>query len=131
MICFVASGDVHVAVRIARQRPSMHVDAVSVVVLWLIRELESSIKRNQTSRTLVKHKTSVKTWKSFALNFKTVYVILVKCSYLTIGRCRFHPRPWLQSRDDTHPLASCKYQQLSVPKQTKTNIVWTGFIFTE
>ena len=131
MVCFVAQGNVHVTVRTARQRPSMHVDAVSIVVLGLISEPESGIKRNQTSRTLVKHKTSVKTWKSFTLNFKTIYVILVKCSYLTIGRCRFHPRPWLQSRVDPHPLASCKYQQLSVPTQTKTNIAWTGFIFTE
>ena len=108
MVFVVTTGDVHVTVRSARQRPCMHVDAVSVVVLWLISVPESGIKRNQPPRALMKDEISVKIGKSFTFILKLMYLILGKCSDLTIGRCRFHPRPWLQSRVDAHPLGSCK-----------------------
>ena len=108
MVFIVTTGDVHVAVRTARQRPGMHVDAVSIVVLWLISVPESGIKRNQPQRALMKDEISVKIGKSFTFILKLIYLIFGKCSYRTICRCHFHPRPWFQSRVDTHPLASCK-----------------------
>ena len=60
MVFVVTIGDVHVAVRTARQRPCVHVDAVSIVVLWLISVPESGVKGGQTLRALMKDKTSEK-----------------------------------------------------------------------
>ena len=108
MVFVVTVSDVHVTVRAARQRPCIHVDAVSVVVLWLISVPESGIKRNQPIRAFMKDKISVKIGRSFTFILKLIYLILGKCSYLTICRCHFHPHRWLQSRVDTHSLASCK-----------------------
>ena len=60
MISVVTIGDMHVAVRTARQCPSVHVDAVSILVLWLISVPESGVKGGQTLRVLMKDKTSEK-----------------------------------------------------------------------
>ena len=49
MISVVTIGDMPVAVRTARQRPSVHVDAVSIVVLWLISVPESGVKGTKLS----------------------------------------------------------------------------------
>ena len=60
MVFVVTIGDMHVTVRTARQRPCVHVDAVSIVVLWLISVPESGLKRNQLPRAFMKDKISVK-----------------------------------------------------------------------